>query len=212
MCARKRARATATRTPRPAHPRVRHISCQENPLTAGSWGDGDVGGPPGHPRPDEVHTQMTIGVSTYCSWRSMARPMAIFEATMPSVRSVLLFLAGLRLPAGSWADRDVGGHPEGQKTISWYSTCCSSRATMARPMAMIRATMPSIRSVDLSLAGLRCRWDPGRRRRWRPSSGSPGCRRGPASWRRSASRARVRPAAFCTHRHLANGLGETDLV
>jgi hypothetical protein len=33
-----------------------------------------------------------------------------------------------------------------------YSGCGSSRATMARPMAMIVATMPSMRSVLLSLA------------------------------------------------------------
>jgi hypothetical protein len=30
----------------------------------------------------------------------MARPMAMMVATMPSMRSVLLSLAGLRLPAG----------------------------------------------------------------------------------------------------------------
>ena len=37
------------------------------------------------------------------SWATMARPMAMMAATMPSIRSVGLFLAGLRLPAGSWA-------------------------------------------------------------------------------------------------------------
>jgi hypothetical protein len=33
----------------------------------------------------------------------MARPRAMMIATMPSMRSVDLSLAGLRLPAGSWA-------------------------------------------------------------------------------------------------------------
>ena len=33
----------------------------------------------------------------------MARPMAMIRATMPSMRSVDLSFAGLRLPAGSWA-------------------------------------------------------------------------------------------------------------
>jgi hypothetical protein len=33
----------------------------------------------------------------------MARPIAMMAATMPSIRSVDLSLAGLRLPAGSWA-------------------------------------------------------------------------------------------------------------
>ena len=36
------------------------------------------------------------------------------------------------------------------------SGCGSSWATMARPIAMMAATMPSIRSVNLSLAGLDC--------------------------------------------------------
>jgi hypothetical protein len=33
------------------------------------------------------------------SWATMARPMAITIPTIPSMRSVLLSLAGLRLPA-----------------------------------------------------------------------------------------------------------------
>jgi len=33
----------------------------------------------------------------------MARPMAMMRAMMPSIRSVLLSFAGLRLPAGSCA-------------------------------------------------------------------------------------------------------------
>jgi hypothetical protein len=37
------------------------------------------------------------------SWATMARPIAMISATMPSIRSLLLSLAGLRLPAGSWA-------------------------------------------------------------------------------------------------------------
>jgi hypothetical protein len=37
------------------------------------------------------------------SWAIMARPMAMIVATMPSIGSVDLSLAGLRLPAGSWA-------------------------------------------------------------------------------------------------------------
>ena len=45
----------------------------------------------------------------------MARPMAMMVATMPSMRSVLLSLAGLRLPAGSLGDGDVGGHPAGHR-------------------------------------------------------------------------------------------------
>jgi bifunctional non-homologous end joining protein LigD len=43
------------------------------------------------------------GPSTNCSWTSMARPIAIKMARMPSMRSVDLSLAGLRFPAGSWA-------------------------------------------------------------------------------------------------------------
>jgi hypothetical protein len=45
-------------------------------------------------------------------------------------------------------------HP-GQTQIIWYMGCGSSGATMAQPMAMMAATMPSIPSADLSLAGLR---------------------------------------------------------
>jgi hypothetical protein len=41
-----------------------------------------------------------------------------------------------------------------------YSGWGSSWATMARPIAMMAATMPSIRSVLLSLAGLRLRAQP----------------------------------------------------
>jgi hypothetical protein len=33
----------------------------------------------------------------------MTRPMAMERTTIPSIRSVDLSLAGLRLPAGSWA-------------------------------------------------------------------------------------------------------------
>ena len=40
-------------------------------------------------------------------------------------------------------------------TCSEYSGWGSSWATMARPMAIMVATMPSMRSVDLSLEGLR---------------------------------------------------------
>jgi hypothetical protein len=36
------------------------------------------------------------------SWGSMAPPMAMIRATMPSMCSVDLSLAGSRLPAGSW--------------------------------------------------------------------------------------------------------------
>src|ERR687891_1901534 len=42
------------------------------------------------------------------SWATMARPMAMMMATMPSIRSVLLSLAGLRLPAGPWAEATLG--------------------------------------------------------------------------------------------------------
>ena len=38
-----------------------------------------------------------------CSGGSMAQPMAMIRAAMPSMRSVDVSLAGLRLPAGSWA-------------------------------------------------------------------------------------------------------------
>jgi hypothetical protein len=44
--------------------------------------------------------------------------------------------------------------PARQKTSIWYWTCCSSWATRARPIAMMVATMPSMRSVDLSSADL----------------------------------------------------------
>jgi hypothetical protein len=39
---------------------------------------------------------------------------------------------------------------------------------MARPMAMISATMPSMRSLDFPLVGFRLTLGSGRRRRWRP--------------------------------------------
>jgi hypothetical protein len=44
------------------------------------------------------------------SWATMARPMAMVRATMPSMRSVDLSLGGLRLPAGPLGDVDVAGH------------------------------------------------------------------------------------------------------
>src|SRR5918996_6584271 len=44
----------------------------------------------------------------------MARPSAMIRATMPSMRSVDLSLAGLRLPAGSWATATLAGRPPGR--------------------------------------------------------------------------------------------------
>ncbi|MGC1954288.1 MAG: hypothetical protein WA970_17275, partial [Gammaproteobacteria bacterium] len=51
-----------------------------------------------------------------------------------------------------------------QTTNMEYSGCGWSCATSARPMAMMVGTMPSMRSVDLSLADSGCRLDPGRPR------------------------------------------------
>ena len=79
--------------------------------------------------------------------------MAMMVATMPSMRSVDLSLAGLRLPAGSWATATFGDPARQTKNME-YSGWGSSWATMARPMAMMRATMPSMRSVRLVLGGL----------------------------------------------------------
>jgi AcrR family transcriptional regulator len=67
-------------------------------------------------------------------------------------------LLGIAWQADGVRDLDkvhVGGPPAAQKTNSWYSGWGSSWATRARPMAMISATIPSMRSVDLSLAGFR---------------------------------------------------------
>jgi hypothetical protein len=56
--------------------------------------------PPGI-RTGRCHTQMAIGPSTMCSWTSMARPMAMIGAMMPSMRLIDLSLAGLSLPTSS---------------------------------------------------------------------------------------------------------------
>jgi hypothetical protein len=89
-------------------------------------------------------------------------------ATTPSIRSVLFSFAGLRLPAEILGEGDIGGHPAGHTQKTEYSGWGSSCATMARPISVMAATMPSMRSVDLSLAGLTLPAGPGRRRRWRP--------------------------------------------
>jgi len=43
-----------------------------------------------------AQTHTTIGVVAYCSFATMARPIAMTRVTMPSMRSVLLSLVGLR--------------------------------------------------------------------------------------------------------------------
>jgi hypothetical protein len=48
-----------------------------------------------------LHTKNMEYSGCGSSWVTMARPIAMMVATMPSIRSVLLSLAGLRLPAGS---------------------------------------------------------------------------------------------------------------
>jgi hypothetical protein len=77
---------------------------------------------------------------------------------------------GLGPPAGSWAHGNSSADPTHHTKNMEYSGSGSSWATRARPMAMMVATMPSIRSVLLSLAGLRLPAGPGRPRHWRPSS------------------------------------------
>jgi hypothetical protein len=66
-----------------------------------------------------------------------------------------LVLGRLEVAGGILGDRDRRCDPTRQTKCSEYSGWGSSWATMARPMAMMVATMPSMRSVDLSLAGLR---------------------------------------------------------
>jgi hypothetical protein len=44
-----------------------------------------------------------------CSSAVMARPIAMMMATMPSMRSVLLSLAGFKLPAGATLPRANAG-------------------------------------------------------------------------------------------------------
>jgi hypothetical protein len=41
----------------------------------------------------------------------MARPMSMIRATMASMRSVLLSLAGVKLPAGPWATESWSKSP-----------------------------------------------------------------------------------------------------
>jgi hypothetical protein len=43
----------------------------------------------------------------------MVRPMAMISPTMPSIRSVLLILGGLKVAGGILGHGDVGGHPAG---------------------------------------------------------------------------------------------------
>jgi ABC transporter transmembrane region len=106
--------------------------------------------------------------------RTLAVPAEALRKQQPTKQKWLgpnhsLFL---RIP-GVVASFDI------QTKNSEYSGCGSSWATMARPIAMIVATMPSMRSVDLSLAGLRLPAGSRATATWRPSSGSP--------WRRKSS-------------------------
>ena len=58
---------------------------------------------------------MASGVVTYCCWATMARPIAMMVATMPSIRSVRLVLGRLEVAGGVLSDGDVGSHPAGHR-------------------------------------------------------------------------------------------------
>ena len=52
------------------------------------------------------------------SWTTMARPMAMMIATMPSMRSVRLVLGRLEVARGVLGDGDVRGHPAGDRVAA----------------------------------------------------------------------------------------------
>ena len=71
------------------------------------------------------------------SWATMARPMAMMVATMPSIRSVHLSLAGFRLPAGSWATATLAAI----QRVTGLPPCASFLETISFSSSRVGAAM-----------------------------------------------------------------------
>jgi hypothetical protein len=90
---------------------------------------------------------MTIGVSTYCSWATMARPMAMMAATMPSVPAPPIVV---QLPVAVVAAVLV------RRRSTPSRTCCPSqtRTSVCLPAVMV-GQLPERGAVDVGVPAQR---------------------------------------------------------